>query len=550
MADGSGQSRFTARVRRALTAIREARALGVPVDEVVGQLEAREPRGVTRRTFLGATAGVAGGLAWESLPYAWSAIEESRPGVEHIGVVVVGGGLAGLRFAQKMWARNGIRTTVFEASSRLGGRVWSDRGGLAGGPVIEHGGELISDDHSSMLGLVRRYGLALEAFAGGSAAKGDDVIWLDGREYRSDEFARDLAEIQPALDEARAAAGSPPTFASHSPGAKRLAGMSVADWLAQNVPGGQESRLSRVLRTSMVTEFGFEPVAQSALNLIEQFGGRPGKREPGGSIRYRVAGGADLVVKGLVSELPSRALRLGHVLVGLARLADGRCRCTFQLEGSGTREVIADHVVLAVPFPKLREVDLRQARLSDRKVLAINRLSLGTAAKVTHLFSAPVWNGRGNPGGSLIGGPFEFQQVWEAAPHSGRALLTNVLGGAAASPVSALTDRNVAHGPARPDVAAQFLALLRRDSRIPGPVKGLDAAYTGRSWVDQWAKDPFIGGAYSSYKPDEHIQFAGVEQLREGAIHFCGEHTSVDFKGSMEGAVRSAERLAAHWPSL
>lgn len=46
------------------------------------------------------------------------------------------------------------------------------------------------------------------------------------------------------------------------------------------------------------------------------------------------------------------------------------------------------------------------------------------------------------------------------------------------------------------------------------------------------------------------ILFAGIEKEREGNVHFCGEATDLGFQGYMEGAVRSAERLAFHWPRL
>ena len=42
----------------------------------------------------------------------------------------------------------------------------------------------------------------------------------------------------------------------------------------------------------------------------------------------------------------------------------------------------------------------------------------------------------------------------------------------------------------------------------------------------------------------------GIEDVRQGNVHFCGEQTDLAFQGYMEGAVRSAERLAFRWPNL
>ena len=56
--------------------------------------------------------------------------------------------------------------------------------------------------------------------------------------------------------------------------------------------------------------------------------------------------------------------------------------------------------------------------------------------------------------------------------------------------------------------------------------------------------DPYILGAWSNYLVGQYTLFGGVEPLAEGNIHFCGEHTSVDFQGFMEGAVTERERVA------
>ena len=76
-------------------------------------------------------------------------------------VLVIGGGLAGLSATRSLRHR-GHNVRLFEASDRLGGRVWTLRGFLAGGQVSEHGGEFVSSEHSAMRGLARKFGLGLE----------------------------------------------------------------------------------------------------------------------------------------------------------------------------------------------------------------------------------------------------------------------------------------------------------------------------------------------------------------------------------------------------
>jgi monoamine oxidase len=57
--------------------------------------------------------------------------------------------------------------------------------------------------------------------------------------------------------------------------------------------------------------------------------------------------------------------------------------------------------------------------------------------------------------------------------------------------------------------------------------------------------NPHLGGAYSQYRVGQYTGFSGIEGVREGNIHFAGEHTSQDFQGFMEGAVTTGERAAS-----
>src|SRR4029079_4267522 len=95
--------------------------------------------------------------------------------------------------------------------------------------------------------------------------------------------------------------------------------------------------------------------------------------------RYRVRGGNDLLVERMASAIGDK-LSTGTRLVALARTSDGRARLTFQRD-QATRDEIADHVVLAIPFTMLRQVDLRQAGFPSRKLKCIRELGMGRNTK-------------------------------------------------------------------------------------------------------------------------------------------------------------------------
>ncbi len=94
------------------------------------------------------------------------------------------------------------------------------------------------------------------------------------------------------------------------------------------------------------------------------------------------------------------------------------------------------------------------------------------------------------------------------------------------------------HGVAPPDTVREYLAAL--EPVLPGA----QHAFNGRAYQDFWIGSPFTRGAYSYYKLGQYTTLAGVESRPEGDVHFCGEQTSYNWQGYINGAVQSGERAA------
>ncbi len=73
----------------------------------------------------------------------------------------------------------------------------------------------------------------------------------------------------------------------------------------------------------------------------------------------------------------------------------------------------------------------------------------------------------------------------------------------------------------------------------------MKAAHNGRVARMHWPTYALTLGSYSAYKVGQFTSIAGAEIERVGNLHFCGEHTSLDAQGFMEGAALTGAMAAA-----
>jgi monoamine oxidase len=298
----------------------------------------------------------------------------------------------------------------------------------------------------------------------------------------------------------------------------------------------------------LLDEYGGPAAEQSALNLIYLLGyydSAPSGSQPrdspqlsGTDEKWHVRGGNDQFISRLIGRLPAGVIHLGERLEAVRSRGHGRYTCTFSC-GARTRDVPADHVVLALPFTKLREVDLRGLGLPPLQLRAIREEPLGSNSKIQMQFSRRVWNAEHWTGNTYTDGI--VQGGWEATiDQPGPAgILISLPGGAGGADIGHRYGLTSDEGPAPQAMASDFLAGF--DEIFPGTRR----AYNGKAYYAWSAGDPHIGGAYSYLKTGQYTGFNGIQGRRHGNLHFAGEHTSVNFQGFMEGALRSGYRCAA-----
>jgi monoamine oxidase len=282
------------------------------------------------------------------------------------------------------------------------------------------------------------------------------------------------------------------------------------------------SKLGQLLEVAYTIEYGADANQQSSLNLLYLLGfsGQGQLRIFGPSNeKFAIRGGCDQLAARLAAQLPGQ-IQTGQELVAV-RQSGGTVTLTFR---RGTRLVVADKVVLALPFSILRSLDLSGAGFQQRKRTAIAELGMGTNAKLHVQFSDRHWQGLGCNGETFA--DTGYQNTWdESRTQAGRSgVLVNYTGGSVGASFGSGTPTKRAQ---------QFLAQL--EPVLPG----ITAKWNRRATVDFWLSSPWTKGSYSFWKVGQYTRFAGVEGEPEGNVHFAGEHTSVDFQGYLNGAVET-----------
>ncbi len=183
----------------------------------------------------------------------------------------MGAGIAGLVTAMHL-RDAGIGSTVYESSSRVGGRMHSERNYWDDGQHTEWCGAMVDSTHLNIHQLARRFKLALLDTHAAWPPRARDTCYLDGRYYSMADADRDFAKIYPILAGQLSRVDAATTYANATPTARRLDAMSMRDWIAQYVPGGLGSQLGRLIKESYRNEYGRELEELSALNLVMQLG--------------------------------------------------------------------------------------------------------------------------------------------------------------------------------------------------------------------------------------------------------------------------------------
>jgi len=507
---------------RLLLESRAAARADVPVIEYAER--ERERRAVSRRSFLALSAGLA------VTPLLAACGDELPPEPTAPTVAIVGGGIAGVHCAYRL-KKLGVNATIYEAGKRLGGRMFTDRTTFPDGMHCELGGELIDTGHQTMRDLAMELGLELYDYNDDDPKLATFVISIGGKNLTEKDILMAFTPIALKIDEALATlTDQDDLFVYHDKpnGGAALDALSISAWLDSI---GATGDIRTLLDVAYNIEYGLETSECNVLNLMFLISTDTTKLALFGESdeRYHTKLGNDSFPTLLAKALDAEQIVLETALQAISEGADGRYVLDFQ-QGMSTKQVTADHVVLALPFSMLRKLDVK-LDLSAPKKSAIAELGYGTNAKLMAGFSSRPWRDIHKSNGETFT-DLPYQATWETSRlQPGKSgILTNFTGG----------KRGVAIGEGTPqERLTDFLGSL--ENVFPG----VKAASNGLVARMHWPTSPLVLGSYASYKVGQYTKFAGAEQTRFKNVHFCGEHTSLDAQGYMEGGAATGAMAAA-----
>jgi monoamine oxidase len=511
-----------------------ARMSGKPVDVIREERRQASEARLSRRRFL--QGGLVGGAA-----LALPRMAEARR--DQPVVAIVGGGIAGLTCALTLRDK-GIPSTVYEATGRIGGRMFSNTSTFAANQVAEWGGELIDTGHTTVRKLARRYGIPLDDLLAAEPAGAADTYHFNGQYYAKTDADRDFLDMADIVAADLEGAGYPTRYDDFTPVGYELDHTSVQEWIQTRVPGGLSSPLGELLNVAYNIEYGAETDRQSSLGLLYLLGFQPDEDKLAifgeSDERFHIRGGNQRLPLAIADDLGDR-VRTGQRLTRLRKTSGGRYQLTFE-RASGCNEVTADIVVMALPFPVLEGIDTAGAGFDNLKKTAIRELGRGHNGKITLQFEQRAWLGSQGPWPGVSNGATFTDAGYQASWDTSRAqpgtpgLLTLYSGGNN-------TDSMKSNKP----FATEADPLVRQDiNKSLGQLANVypNLRWNGRGTESLYHKNPNAGLAYAYYKVGQYTTFGGYEGAPQGNVYFCGEHTSQDFQGYMEGGASTGKETA------
>ena len=443
--------------------------------------------------------------------------QELRINLDHSPkIVVVGAGLSGLTTAYRL-RQQGFHVEVYEARSRVGGRVFSVN---VQGHIGELGAQNIADggEAKNILALIEELGLETESrkalmrpYYYENGRLEDVKVLLQERHFKAEEVRALLERI-------------------------RSTAHSMKEVLEQLFDGSDLLYKACALALSAYEGAPIDKLSTWYIKTLYHILSGGLSEENAFFAHFWVKGGNGTLTETLSAKL-DRHIYLNHILQAISKTEKGSYLLSFQ----NGDEIEADILILTMPCPVYSDISITDTVIPSERQLAIQNVQYGTNTKILVPIS-PLEESNG----SFTNGRAVLYLNGDC--HAINVYYTNYHG--------LFTEETIS------DVFEQELPLIKlayTPLSTEQPVLAADCPFASyeRPVGHCWLLDPFAKGSYSCIGPGQELLMTSTTQIGDetvitlfaplnNTLFFAGEHTSILFDASatMEAAVESGERTA------
>ncbi len=427
-------------------------------------------------------------------------------------ISIIGAGLSGLASAYRL-QQNGHQVTVYEALDRAGGRVFTY---YSGNSYEELGGKFLNDggDALHIRNLIQELGLEVDTreipLIKNYIFQGESISFDSLLETLPPPNEENYQQLQKIASSSRHLGDIFDQFFKEHPLARQC-----IENRTKNYEGSESDHLS-VKYLDLFWEFYRR---QHEYVSLQKQGLHPTYTVP------TVKGGNSCLVNALCERINNIEYEIP--LKKIRREPNGKLLLFFE----NGEEKFTDYLILTVPLPLLKEIDFGEL-LNDERKKIFDNLPYGFNSKII----IPVCPS------SHIDLQFAYTDHGVTWLNADQTLLTVYCGGESAQYSSDASSIQ--------EIYRRELPILK--THYPQIIFPSEEKVIGMGWP----KEPYFQGSYSNFGIDLFDELNEVIEIHDipvrktysplhGRVFFAGEATAIEFTGTMEGAVESAERISA-----